>query len=148
MTVGVTRSLYNKGVLMDWPDYFPEGCPPSDAVPANGTFLRATKKHQPQEGDFISHYERDPERFREIAINASALSVYTDVEDIMRMKRRSVGMRKKYIARGTLYAHHGVMKHTPNVAKQELSHYDWWRVRNCDPLSIFEPFLDANGKNL
>jgi hypothetical protein len=133
---------------MKWPDYFPEGCPPPDAVPVNGTFLRATNERRPHKRDFKTPYERRPEDHPDDPILASGLSVYTEVEDIMRMKRRVNGMDRKHVARGTLQAVHGVMMHTPLIEENELSHYDWWRVNDCVPSSIFEPFLDPNGKNL
>ena len=42
-----------------YPDYFPEGCPPDDAIVSERILYRFCKKDKPEENDFISCFEFD-----------------------------------------------------------------------------------------
>ena len=43
---------------MQWPDYFPDDCPPQDAEPATGEVYRVVKQNPPDSKDFMSQRER------------------------------------------------------------------------------------------
>ena len=43
---------------MQWPDYFPDDCPPQDAQPATGDVYRVVKQNPPESKDFIPFREK------------------------------------------------------------------------------------------
>ena len=74
---------------MQWPDHFPDDCPPENALSASGEVYRLVRKVPPKKLDFKSHRENQPNRkFNAPECTVCGLSVYTDTEDIHRLRRR------------------------------------------------------------
>lgn len=125
---------------MTWGSYFPEGCPPEDASPAEGVVFRLTKGDQPRHGDFVPYRKNKPgDDFDGKACLASGLSVYRDYQDIVRLQNRVGGARKKKVAVTIqdLDHSHGVMKPTPSI---ESSHITWWVPETVSPAPLFRQF--------
>lgn len=120
-----------------WPDYFPQDCPPQDSRPALGEVYRLINGALPNENDFKSYRQRG----RKISAapfgecQACGLSVYTDVEDVSRLKNRIPSQRKKVIVVGML--HPGLGKILPTPSHNEKSHHTWWVPEGCAPCDVF-----------
>ncbi len=122
---------------MQWPDYFPDGCPPQDAQPAAGEVYRLVKKDPPEQEDFKSLREKKPrDDFGEQACQACGLSVFQDDQDVLRVKRRAPGMQKRLVARGTLTPDFGQIKQTSSK-DDGASHHTWWVPTKVQPLKVF-----------
>lgn len=128
---------------MDWPARFPDDCPPDDAMPAAGIAYRLT--HNPIEPrDFLSKREIHPEkRFsnptRECLANG--LSIFRDIEDAKRLRRRVSYFRNEVsaIAVGHLSHELGVIKRTG--PDHRSSHCTWWvpiGVDRAQPFAVIE----------
>lgn len=118
---------------MTFPENWPEGCPPGDAVAAHGDVFRVVKTDPPQPGDFRSLWEQG----RPIAqkeCESAGLSVFQAVRDAAHaaLKYPYLG---ELVARGTLGTKHGVVKPTPRSGN---SHTTWWP---CDGLARHELFI-------
>ena len=124
---------------MQWPDYYPEDCPPKDAKPAIETVYRLVKHEPPQAEDFLSSWEEFLGRFPEPTIKNSGISVYTDPEDIPRLfdrlKNRIGHLRNRKTAKGKLNPTLGRIQHTPS---HENSHHTWWKPIGVEPWFVFE----------
>lgn len=90
----------------------------------------------PQADDFISYFELYPGKEWSDPIAARALSVFTDDEDIVRLKRRVSTFRKriKLKAVANLTPPCGKMANSPG---NYASHHDWWKPTDTDPLTLF-----------
>jgi hypothetical protein len=112
-----------------WPDDLPEGCPPGDATPADGLFYRFMNKSEPSEKDFVRPIDRPNADFpAEQQCEASALSLYADLDDVALAQKLIPGFRKKKVAQGKLESQMGVVKNTPSEYEgvRLNSHHDWW----------------------
>ena len=122
---------------MQWPDYFPDGCPPQDAQPATGEVYRLVKKNPPESKDFIPTRKKQPSKdFGEKECEACGLSVLRNVEDAVRVKSRAPGMKKRLVAKGTLNPHLGRIKRTPSKKFGQV-HHTWWAPTDIQPWSVF-----------
>ena len=122
---------------MQWPDYFPDDCPPQDAQPATGDVYRLVKQNPPESKDFIPLREKKTsEDFGERECQACGLSVLGNAEDALRMRKRARGMEKRLIAKGTLNPFLGKIKHTPS-SRYGRSHRTWWVPTEVEPWSVF-----------
>lgn len=117
---------------MQWPDFFPEGCPPDNARPANGDVFRLISAARPKEKDFKSYWELG--RATDSCVSCG-LSVYTDSSDILRLFNRIPGLRKKKVIIGTLKPEMGQIKKTANY---ERSHHTWWLPEGIQPWFSFQ----------
>lgn len=119
----------------DWPDHFPESCPPADAADATGSFYRLVAGDPPTPGDFENHLQLraagtiNPKRVFPDDCMAAGLSILSEKQDAEGL-RESVGpLRSKLIAYGEITGH-GVFKATPSRFK---SHHTWWLPGDTDP---------------
>lgn len=124
--------------MSDWPDDFPESCPPSSAIPATGKFYRLVRDENPSESDFDSNYREKPRRFDGWANKRLCLAMGTSVcrtmEDI-EYTRQSIGaLKNRRIAVGAINGS-GVMMATP--ARDKPSHHTWWRPIGDDQWKEF-----------
>ncbi len=117
---------------MTWPDHFPDGCPPAEAVPASGEFYRLVDHDPVEEVDFWSHRELSDagligtQRWtEEMECRAVACSVFQDKDDAVSAQGMSGRMRKKRIAMGDVSGD-GVLLATPS-SRTGSSHHSWWR---------------------
>ncbi len=120
---------------MEWPDYYPENCPPGDAEPASGTVYRLVRHNPPQAEDFLSTWEEFPGRFPEPNIRICGTSVYTDPQDIERLKKRVRHLRDRKTAKGEISRQHGMILKTKAVEK---THTTWWIPIGTKPWLVFE----------
>lgn len=121
---------------MTWPAFFPPGCPPSDAVPAEGTVFRLIAGQAAQEVDAQPHRLRFPEKKYRDECQACGLSVYREAEDLQRLKRRVPAHAEKLIARIALEPGMGFLQPTPRKAAPD-SHHTWWVP---DGLAVWQQF--------
>ena len=124
-------------VGMTWPDFFPADCPPSDAEDASGRLYRLIAGEDPEAGDFVPLVVSQPGRtFAERQCQACGLSVYREVDDAHRLRRRVPGHRDKRIAVGEFDEEPvGRLRHTPT--RHEDSHHTWWVPESVEPSGYF-----------
>jgi len=121
---------------MSWPDSFPEGCPPSEALPISGIFFRCVNSDPPNQDDFLSAIEKNPRRRNpEDECKLYGVSMYTQIDDIKRLRNISPPFREMQIAQGQLGSEHGVMRNTKS--KYGNSHYTMWFFKEIDVSSNF-----------
>ena len=120
---------------LQWPDYYPENCPPEEAEPASGTVYRLVRHNPPQAEDFLSTWEEFPGRFPEPTIKNSGVSVYADPQDIERLKKRIRQLKGRKTAEGELNSMHGLIQSTEG---KEKSHHTWWIPIGAEPWLVFK----------
>jgi hypothetical protein len=120
---------------LQWPDFYPENYPPVEAEPASGTVYRLVRHNPAQAEDFKSTWEEFPGRFPEPTIRNSGASVYTDPQDIERLKRRIPQLNDRKTAKGELNPTLGLIQRTEAVEK---SHVTWWIPIGAEPWLVFE----------
>lgn len=121
---------------MQWPSHFPNDCPPEDSQSANGEFYRLVRHNPPKERDFKSYREEQPEReYKDIPeCQLVGLSVYSDLDGIIRLLERIPALRKKRRpAKGELIPDLGRIKNTG----KDKSHHTWWLPIGKMPWEIF-----------
>ena len=121
---------------MQWPDYFPNDCPPEDAQAATGDVYRLVKQNPPEARDFIPLREKTGKDFGEQECQACGLSVFRSFDDAVGVKNRGRGMGNRLIAKGSLSRHLGKVKQTPSRAFGQ-SHNTWWVPTEVEPWSVF-----------
>ncbi len=125
---------------MEWPDHFPENCPPPEATEARGIAYRLVKNNPPEDGDFISHKLLHPEEgYKGKTCQACGISVYRDKNDLLKMQNRIPAMRGGHIAEGNLNPDIGKILATPSHGN---SHHTLWvfsGIQAKDYFSIHEP---------
>ena len=121
---------------MQYPDYFPDECPPKDAQPAAGDVYRVVKQNPPNSKDFIPLRAKKSGDFED-ECKACGLSVFKNFEDAVDMKNRERGMKNRLIAKGTLGPHLGKIKHTPSSQPYGKSHHTWWVPTEAEPWNVF-----------
>ena len=122
---------------MQYPDYFPDDCPPEDAQPATGDVYRVVKQNPPNSRDFIPFREKQSRDFGKDECKACGLSVFINFEDAVDMKNRRGGMKNRLIAKGTLNPDLGKIKHTPSNEPYGESHHTWWVPAEAEPWNAF-----------
>lgn len=129
---------------MKWPRFYPENCPPEEAEPASGTFYRLVRHNPPQEKDFKSVFEANPNQFTDIPkVTRCGLSIQKELQDserieqkrLERTKKRAPKFKNRQIAVGNLNPTHGMIKHTPS--HKYKSHYTWWVPVDAKPWTVF-----------
>ncbi|MET9203350.1 hypothetical protein [Gordonia sp. NPDC003585] len=128
--------------LAEWPEHFPDSCPPADASPAEGFFYRIVDAAPPQDDDFLSNLRlfQLGKRFKRGKnwtddCQAAGLSVLADRDEAINLRDSCGPMRRKAIAHGDTTGI-GLMKHTPGRAG--ASHHTWWLPEGEKPASDFE----------
>lgn len=119
-----------------YPDYFPEGCPPEDAHTDEQTLFRFCHETIPQKTDFESYYKKNPEKYKD-SILAHGLSVLKSKEDCCSAIRKFPWVRNyQSVAKGITNEQRGSWKETPS--RQNPAHITWWVCKDIDPFSFFE----------
>ncbi|MDD5214773.1 MAG: hypothetical protein PHQ03_04425 [Methylococcales bacterium] len=118
--------------MSDFPEYYPEKCPPSQAKDVEGEIFRFTTRNTPHHRDFLSHYELGIGE----GCQAMGLSVFLSIEACEEMKDKVPAMRKKKIASADLNSKHGRFAHTPSTNSKR--HMTWWVSSNLkEPWTLF-----------
>lgn len=130
-------SLIYRHSFMQWPDYYPEDCPPENARPASGVVYRLIRQSHPTSKDFRSHRETQPHRTFDVPeCIACGLSVFMDIEDVIRLQKRVPALRRRRVAKGTLVSDLGNMLPTPS--RTGRSHHTWWVPVSTQPWELFQ----------
>jgi hypothetical protein len=110
----------------EWPSFFPEGVPPSDAKPSEGDAFRLVTAFPPSNSDFLSSIEEQPDReFKNDKLGrAYGVSFHRRLECSQRTRKRYRPLRNRYVAKGTLKKEHGVQLST---SEPRDSHFTVWR---------------------
>lgn len=116
----------------EFPNEWPEGCPPGDALDASGVIFRIVNNNPPVSADFVTHFEsgklpKAPECLR------CGLSVFQEIRDAIH-QRQLLPKLGRLIAQGMLSAEHGKTKLTTG---KQPTHTTWWPYRDTDRASIF-----------
>lgn len=112
--------------MINWPEHFPDTCPPEDAADTSHRVYRFVKNAPPTAQDFLSYKELDPDfDFGDRECMACGLSVYTTLADAQLAQKLVPGMAKRSIAQGDLIHNDGLIKHSPSFSGE--SHHTWWR---------------------
>ena len=120
---------------LQWPNFYPENCPPEEAQPASGIVYRLVRHDPPQVDDFLSSWEEFPGRFPKPNIRICGASIYTNPKDIERLKNRIRHLKNRKTAKGELNPTLGVIQHTPSIEK---SHHTWWIPIGAEPWLVFK----------
>lgn len=121
-----------------YPDFFPNGCPPNDAAPLELKVYRLVKGDKIAKSDFKSFFEEGRDaRHPKFPYIEYGLSVNTDYEEIKKYWRGSPALRKQFknLATGVTYERTGVVKSTPT--KMQKNHHTWWLCTNATPENYF-----------
>ncbi len=124
---------------LEWPDFYPENCPPAEAEQASGTVYRLVRHDPPQAEDLKTYFEENPRFFDskpELLCKGCGVSVYTDLRDIRRLKKRSKKLKNRHIAEGKLNPTLGRIQHTPS--RRRKSHHTWWVPIGIKSWSVFK----------
>ena len=129
----------------EFPSFFPQDCPPTEARPAVENFFRLVRTDPPGDNDFRSHVENDKRRRYPDMCKASGLSVFTKLEDIQKLKRRIAALRERKVAKGKADAEDGMVLYTPT--KEEDSHHTWWLFEGVTVAKNFAVVVEDDGEN-
>lgn len=127
------------GMDYEWPKYYPDRCPPSDAFDIEGIGYRYVLNNPPNSDDFVSIRVEQPHRRVSDECEACGLSVLRDESEaiaaLSSLRRRVPGFREKIVAEGDLKAAMGLIKATPS--RRSASHHTWWVPVGVDPSTCF-----------
>lgn len=126
----------------NYPNFFPKGCPPQDAIENEIEIFRLIQGDVVSKDDFKSQYELGkannvtPES--KLYFNKYGLSVNTNQAELEKMWRGNPHLKKKIknIAKGITYKDTGVIKSTPSNGQKH--HHTWWLCLNAAPEDYFE----------
>lgn len=131
-----------KTTEQNYPDYFPEGCPPDDVSVEEKVLYRFCKGDEPTESDFISYYITNPDKYKDNVL-AFGLSVLPDIDQCKEAYRKYPFIRKyNSVARGKTNKNRGSWKTTPG--RISPAHITWWVCKDVEPCDFFE-FDSKNG---
>lgn len=136
MSLHVTYRAYNNGGNMNWPNYYPENCPPDDAEKPSGLVFRFTYKAKSSRADFKPYHREGKEWKNDCqTCQACGISVYTDLNEVLRVQKRTPAARNKFIARYEVNENDGLIKNTPGNSP---NHHTWWIVEGNQVWERFE----------
>lgn len=119
---------------MQWPDYYPQCCPPDDAEPASGQVFRLVEGSTPTFADFQPYFLQQLDKYKgtKCECDAAGISLRKTIEDIMCLKRRVSRFKRHHIAQASLEATHGKIK-----SSFGSSHITWWVPVTVQPHTLF-----------
>jgi len=122
---------------LKFPDYFPQGCPPSEAVFKEMDVYRLCVNSTPCEEDFQSFYLSDPKKYAG-NIRAYGISTFPSFKACESALRKCVNLRNKYkfCAHGITYIYTGKVMNTPSKANPK--HITWWLYDGVKPHTYFK----------
>jgi hypothetical protein len=113
--------------MVNWPKYFPNGCPPTDVEPADGEAFRFLLSSGLTDESFKSVKELKPNKTygtRRLDCMACGLSFYRSLEVCKKARALIPGFKNKKLAKADLRAEFGVTKMTGINAAGE--HHSLW----------------------
>lgn len=117
---------------MNFPNTWPDGCPPDDAVDAEGDVFRIVNNDPPLADDLASHLETG-KLPKAVPCLRCGLSVFREVRDAMH-QRLLIPKLGRWVAKGTLKAEHGRTKLTTG---KQPTHTTWWAYDGVDRAILF-----------
>jgi hypothetical protein len=123
---------------MQFPAYFSANCPPATAQPASGTVYYLVNSEPLTPEDFWSKRQRNPDkRFSQKSkeCQACGISVYTDIEDVLLLRREIQSFQNHQISVGQLIPEMGVILPTPSEFFP--SHRTLWLAVGSQPWLLF-----------
>jgi hypothetical protein len=125
---------------MQWPDHFPDGCPPETAQPASVKVYRFVNNDPPNTEDFRSWRQENMDQPCPKGITecqACGISVFTSEEGVCKARNKVPALRNKQAALGNLTPGLGVILNTPS-RKTGHDHHTWWIPTDREPWSVFQ----------
>ncbi|WP_368180198.1 hypothetical protein [Aeromonas sp. R5-2] len=111
--------------LNPYPDFFPDGVPPEDALDAHGEAYRLVINNPPSESDFYAyHLDKRPQNPKPGRSDCGT-SMFRSKEGIEQAKEAFKSLRKKKIAYGFLQPDFGKVSKERND-----SHFEAWLRTN------------------
>lgn len=98
----------------DWPDNFPDGVPPADALPADGVLYRLVRELPPTPEDFRQTRHDYPEREfpPDREVDSYGTSFHRTAKASRRTRMRYKGLRDRVVAEGKMSPADGKQKDT------------------------------------
>lgn len=125
---------------MNWPEYYPDNCPPESSCDVNGKLFRLIPR--PDESlkklkkEFTPFAVRNPEKWGGNC-QACGLSSYITLDECSRIKKTIPRLKKLLPAQAQLDSCHGKVLNTPSKISKE--HYTWWVPADIEkPWELFE----------
>src|SRR5436309_376729 len=118
-----------------WPAYYPERCPPSDAIAADGPFYRYASSFPPRADDALPHLIVYPQRQYDEPCRAAGLSMFARKCDLLKIAKLVPAERRSIVVAVHLRPIDGLMKHTP-PPRLRSSHHTWWVPIDVDANSV------------
>lgn len=118
--------------LRAFPIGWPDGCPPADALDADGLVFRLVNNDPPTAADFVTHHESGRMRAAPECLRCG-LSVFRELGDAIH-QRRLFPRLGQLIARGSLGADHGRTRLTTG---RQPTHTTWWPYTDADRAGLF-----------
>lgn len=118
----------------EFPEYFPNGCPPFDAVAKEVLAYRLTKNQFLTEDDFKSYHELGIKpKYPDSTFMIYGISLSTDVNTLKKLKKTSTYTKSfDFIHQGLTYTHEGLVKIDYNK-----KHITWWLYKYQYPHKHF-----------
>ncbi|MCI6058627.1 MAG: hypothetical protein MR701_02090 [Clostridiales bacterium] len=116
---------------MKFPNYFPEGCPPKDAISKEEVVYRVCKNDPITRKDFASYYELGKGKHDVKHYGVSVFSNCGEAKTICLMPNH----RQEFVAKGKTVEECGVIKATPS--NKNSSHITWWLYEEARPQEHF-----------
>lgn len=123
---------------MDFPAYFPQGCPPSDAQEKELIAYRLCKSNPVVISDFYSYYQL---RLDFNGVNGYGVSLFTDLNEAITLKKMPAH-KNEMLAKGVTSHLCGLMKETPT--RRFSSHITWWLYEDARPENYFQVMEEEN----
>lgn len=117
---------------MNFPADWPSGCPPADAVDADGIVFRIVKNDPPLGSDFATHYETGRLKHAPECLRCG-LSVFRQLRDAVH-QRFLLPKLGPWIVQATPMAEHGKTKRTTG---QQPTHTTFWTYEGVDRTALF-----------
>jgi len=116
-----------------WFNDFPEQCPPLDARKDKLEVFRLVSNSPPTADDFLPTIKESPHRnfSDENMCIACGVSVFKNIDDILRRREDFKPLKDKKVAYGTIMPDDGVVKETGKP-----SHITWW-LQTKEPHKTF-----------
>lgn len=116
-----------------WPIFFPDGCPPENAVPQEILVYRCAIHKPHTEKDFIPYNQMFGRDWGGKLFESCGLSCFTSLNDAINLQSK---MKKfKCVVSGTITKDTGVVMNTPSNGN---THITWWVYKDIQAHKLFK----------
>ena len=116
----------------EYPDWFPEDCPPSTAADAAGEYFRIVEAQAVSETDFLSHHELGTALGAEPCARCG-VSLFNSLEKALHRQRLSPRLGT-LVSKGLLAPPHG----KTGVPNSKSGHLEWWAYKDVSRHLCFQ----------